>query len=1300
MNSKLKFFILIGLLLPLIEVEARNPINGPGGNGNTGNGTSLAAGCAKATAYANLELNNVRALIAASGQMWMDPAMNARYEVPKNSGKHSMFAGSLWLGGQDEGGQLKLAVAFYSETDYWTGPLIKNTAEIDAATCAKYDKFFVVDRPMVEEFNARFEDPEYTIPSAILNWPAHGDPGIGQDFYLAPFFDRNGDGTYNPTDGDYPHYDLSNSVNCKTDRTERLYGDSTIWWVFNDKGNVHTSGGQPIGMEIHGQAFAFATSDEINNMTFYNYRLFNRSTQTLKETYFGIWCDPDLGYYEDDFVGCDVKRGLAYCYNGTAVDGTGGPGHYNGVPPAVGIDYFEGPYQDNDGIDNGEGIGPNEALNGIGYGDGIVDNERFGMRRFVWHNKTGPDPITDPEIASDYYNYLRGIWKDGTPMTYGGNGYGGTLLTHFMFPGNSDQTLFWGTNGNPVPVWSEESEGNVPADRRMLQSAGPFVLYPGAVNDITFGVVWAQATAGGPMESVEKLRITDDKAQALFDNCFRVLEGPHAPNVNIVELDRELILTLSNDPKLSNNRGERYEEFDPTIPSNYPEDKKRYKFEGYQIFQLRDNTVSPEELYNPDKARLLAQTDLKNGIGQIVNYNLSDALKTEVPQEMVAGQDKGILHSFRITEDLFAAGDRRLVNHKTYYYMAIAYGYNNFKTYIPGNIDFLDGQRKPYMAGRKSPTGAIKTYSGVPHINLPQNRGIIINSEYGEGPHITRIEGQGNGGQILDFTPETENQIMAGAPWQMAKPVYQKGRGPVNVKVIDPLNIPSADFELWFKIRTDSVTNKKDTVWHLVNLAQDSTVYSDTSISMPNEQLIPEWGLSVSITNVLNPGGRETDNGYLEATIVFADADKRWLEGVADAEGPSYLNWIRSGTLVDTTFPLFNDYVGKDNDQVYEKMGVNFFAPHSLTSYIEHGPLLSAITKDESKMDSLKSVDIVITNDKSKWTRCPVIENQISTALSIGKAKKNYLRESPSIDKEGNPEATGTGMGWFPGYAICLETGERLNMAYSEDSWLGADNGADMLWNPTSNLLTPLGEFEQSPSPTEIRAGGKHFIYVFNNERGNTGNATLMPNYDEGSFMHGVLSKKPSEISTEMRRVWRSAMWVGFPLLNVDNKIDYKSANVVESDVRIRLRVARKYGTYNATGENRNNGLPLYNFNTTDMAADTMNATAAKMALALINVVPNPYYAFSQYEKNQLENRIKITNLPQNCEISIYTLNGTLIKRISKGDPSTSADWDLKNQASVPIASGIYLIHVNVPGVGERTLKWFGILRPTDLDSF
>ena len=38
--------------------------------------------------------------------------------------------------------------------------------------------------------------------------------------------------------------------------------------------------------------------------------------------------------------------------------------------------------------------------------------------------------------------------------------------------------------------------------------------------------------------------------------------------------------------------------------------------------------------------------------------------------------DEGVEYSFRVTEDKFALGNPTLVNHKTYHYMSIAYGFN------------------------------------------------------------------------------------------------------------------------------------------------------------------------------------------------------------------------------------------------------------------------------------------------------------------------------------------------------------------------------------------------------------------------------------------------------------------------------------------------------------------------------------------------------------------------------------------------------------------------------------------------
>ena len=103
---------------------------------------------------------------------------------------------------------------------------------------------------------------------------------------------------------------------------------------------------------------------------------------------------------------------------------------------------------------SGEFLVRAEGVNGVNFGNGIVDDERFGMRRFVYHNNT--DPIadkTDPDNAPEYYNFLRGIWKNNQRMLYGGNAYneaGGAVGPEcdFMFPCDTDPCN-WGTNGQP-----------------------------------------------------------------------------------------------------------------------------------------------------------------------------------------------------------------------------------------------------------------------------------------------------------------------------------------------------------------------------------------------------------------------------------------------------------------------------------------------------------------------------------------------------------------------------------------------------------------------------------------------------------------------------------------------------------------------------------------------------------------------------------------------------------------------------------------------------------------------------------
>ena len=1342
------------------------------GSHNTNSGSVnkvKAEGCSPATGCMDLDLNNVRARINTGGDMWWDLQNVSEYYIPKNTKKTSMFSGSLWIGGVDVNGQLKLAALRYRQVgnDYWPGPLTTDgTAAVDVATCKKYDKHFKITRNEVNEFLSHCDPVDghfvgatgYSIPASISEWPAHGDVSKGQPYYLAPFYDNIKDGgDYNPYEGDYPYYDIDNSL-CPLGlppgtapegtpeqftapggilSDEVLKGDQTLWWVFNDKGNSHTeTQGQAIGLEIRAQAFCFATNDEINNMTFYSYEIINRSTYTLTQTYFSQWVDTDLGYPKDDFVGCDVKRGLGYCYNGKAIDGNGEASSYGAQPPAVGVDFFQGPYMDPDGIDNPAGL-CDVGINGVNFGNSRIDDERFGMRRFVFHNND-ETVQGDPKIAPEYYNYLRGIWRDGTSMVWGGNAHVSNAGAcgpecAFMFPGDSDP-CYWGTGGVPpncLPYWTEETANNVPADRRFMQSAGPFTLKPGAVNYITVGIPWARAVSGGPFASVELMRQVDDKCQKLFDNCFKVVDGPDAPELTIQELDRELILYLTNDTIISNNKRERYQEYDPNIVSpagsvGSARYDSTYNFEGYQIFQLKDATVSIADIHDPDKARLVAQCDIKNfdkdgnPIGNLVNYYFDETTGANSPVLEVQGTNTGIIHSFRILSDEFATGDRRLINHKQYYYIAIAYAYNNYLKYSqePGNqipgVSGLDGQKKPYLSGRKSPTGLIKSVTAIPHNPSPEANGTIMHAAYGDGPKITRIEGQGNGGMTLDLTTVTVDKILSGSTDRTLE--YENNRGPIDVRVIDPLNVKSGNFTLKFinVPNYTSYTSLYKAKWVLVNEDDHKVYSSDTTLEIGDEKILLDLGLSVTIKQVEKGGDSLNPNyGFIESTIQYADSSQQWLGGVPDVDGGFgfSFNWERSGTMCDNQDATNNDYdlvlsngncTGKewDPNKYYTNILGGTFAPYRLSSHYENGPAYPSYF-GLNKLENICSIDLVICpNDPSKWTRCPVIEEceNTNTSLSEGNAKKFSLRKGQSMMKNGNsyfdltPDpAGGTGMSWFPGYVINVETGERLNMMFGEDSWLIGENGRDMKWNPTANLVTNL--YNMSFANNQILFGGKHYLYILCHHGDSPDDC---PAYDEGAWLYSQLS---TGADPNKKNVYSDVIWTGIPMAKYN-------VPWLANDVKIRVRVMKPYAkSYSSLGDSatveiKNKNLPMYSFNTKDIATEYGNNETAKSALDMINIVPNPYYAYSGYETSQLDNRVKITNLPEKCTISIYTVNGTLIRQFTKDETKTSYDWDLKNYAGIPISGGIYLIHIKADGIGEKVIKWFGVLRPIDLNAF
>src|SRR5690606_28043462 len=106
--------------------------------------------------------------------------------------------------------------------------------------------------------------------------------------------------------------------------------------------------------------------------------------------------------------------------------------------------------------------------------------------------------------------------------------------------------------------------------------------------------------------------------------------------------------------------------------------------------------------------------------------------------------------------------------------------------------------------------------------------------------------------------------------------------------------------------------------------------------------------------------------------------------------------------------------------------------------------------------------------------------------------------------------------------------------------------------------------------------------------------------------------------------------------------------------------------------------------------------------LARIRVVPNPYVATNQFEEQNPfstgrgPRQIRFINLPPNCTLRIFSVNGRQIRELYKNDGSndglTASDlmdgtieWDLMSEDGLTVSYGVYLYHVDAPGLGEKT---------------
>lgn len=398
-----------------------------------------------------LDVNNNSAYVSPEGTLFSDFVSVWGLEIPKISTKKTVLTASNWFSGISQGKTLSAYEAYMSSFDFIPGP-VSAKAYQSAYESWKWNRVWKVDKSQIDVHQqACGTSINYKIPEVILNWPAHGNPNKGQAHNLAPFVDVNGNGIYDPTLGDYP----------------KIKGDQAIYFMYNDAvGDTNDFGTESMKIEVHGLMYAYSCTDtNVNNALFIDYKVYNRSSRPYTNFSLSHATDGDLGFYNDDFTGCDTNLNTIYYYNADSIDEL--PSGYGEHPPAQAVTFL---------------------------------NQNLHSFVHYWSDFSGCQGL--PISSQVVYNYANGLSRNGTPITTDHN-VGGFChylqdTTKFYYPGDPVQGINWTCISN-----YGSSFGDVKTVASVQKSTA---LMPDSAFEVSLMYSFFRADTGNNLASVLKMQ--------------------------------------------------------------------------------------------------------------------------------------------------------------------------------------------------------------------------------------------------------------------------------------------------------------------------------------------------------------------------------------------------------------------------------------------------------------------------------------------------------------------------------------------------------------------------------------------------------------------------------------------------------------------------------------------------------------------------------------------------------------------------------------------------------------------------
>jgi hypothetical protein len=429
----------------------------------------------------SINANNITASAQVHGDMWWtspNSFKGCRYKDQKR--RVITFIGALWLSAYDDAGQLHVAAQTYRQSgnDYWPGPL-DDAGNTNYATSEQWAHIWKVTRAEVNTYKATGFHTPANIPESILTWPgkgnafAKGNNGapLTIDRNMAPFYDHDGDGIYEPMKGDYPEFK----------------GEQALWWLINDNGPAHTeTNGRPLKVEVQCMAYAYKRNTLIDDVVYYDYKITSRNTEPLHNMRFAIWDHINWGNYLEECIGFDSSHRMGIAYNRfSSLGGIAGNPSGSFYEPGVtkGITLIKVP--------------------------GDIDGNYVQAGSFIFFNDD-PSIYGAPKVDTEYNNYLRSKFRYGRHISYDpASPFSNTgVEKQYSFPDDPSGTGNWHLCYPGSPITFEN----------YVLSTSDFELPAGSTRGVLMALVVDSVEGYCPVMSYEGIKRVADTAWGVYNN--------------------------------------------------------------------------------------------------------------------------------------------------------------------------------------------------------------------------------------------------------------------------------------------------------------------------------------------------------------------------------------------------------------------------------------------------------------------------------------------------------------------------------------------------------------------------------------------------------------------------------------------------------------------------------------------------------------------------------------------------------------------------------------------------------------